>query len=384
VEITDFPFVFDNSYYLNYNVQPYLMAIALYDGKFGDKTGMPYLRALFRDDAFVVMESNAVENLQVSKLGGYNVIFVLNCKFLTSGLVQELKKAAGNGATILFFPEPEGDFASYNDFLSQLNANTIVRSDTASLPIDGIEFDHPVFNQVFSEKSNLVDFPVIKGRLVFTENTRVPESNLLWFRNKSKAVSIQPFGEGNLAVFSFPLSRLNDAFAQDLLFVPLVYAITLNSTPYQKLCYKIGTESYATLPGQLIPDFSNLRIQSNDSVQEYIPSVEVLPGNRLKINFMDYFREAGHYLVRSSGKTVSAISMNYDRSESDLRFFSSADLVSEIGKFNLKNTRVLEAQKRDFSQVYNEIRNGRKLWKMFLIMAILFLASEVIIIRFWK
>jgi hypothetical protein len=38
-EITDFPFVFDNTFYLNYTVQPYLTALALYDGKYGSFCG---------------------------------------------------------------------------------------------------------------------------------------------------------------------------------------------------------------------------------------------------------------------------------------------------------------------------------------------------------
>ena len=383
-EITDYPFIHDNTYFLNYFVQPYLKALAIYDGKYGTGSGIPYLKALFEDDEFVVMDFSAVENLQISKLSGYNTIFILNTKSLSSGLINEIKKAVENGTSVLFFPEPDGELKSYNDFLSQLNGNTIERSDTAAMKISGIEWDDPVFNQVFEERTENVDFPIIRGCFVYSQNTRIPESNLLWFGNKSKAVSIQPVGDGNLVAFSFPLSRLNKEFTRDVLFVPLIYSLTINSLPYQKLCYRIGVETYGTLPGQLVPDFSSLHILAKDSSREYIPSITVLPGNRLKFIFTDFFRDAGHYLVKSSGKTVSAISMNYNRSESDLDFFTPRELSDEIDKSRVKNTSVIETQSRNFTQVFKEIQHGRKLWKLFLIMAFVFLLTEVIIIRFWK
>jgi hypothetical protein len=383
-EITDYPFTHDNSYFLNYFVQPNLKALAIYDGKYGAKSGIPWLKALFDDDEFVVMDFNPVENLQVSKLSGYNTIFLLNTKFLSSGLINELKKTIENGTSVLFFPEPDGEIQSYNDFLNQLNANTILRFDTTSLRISGIDWDHPVFNQVFEARTENVDFPFLHGCFVFSQSTRIPESNLLWFGNKSKTVSIQPAGDGNLVVFSFPLSGLNKVFARDGLFVPLMYSLTINSLPYQKLCYKIGTETYGILPGQLVPDFTSIHILSKDSSREYIPSITVLPGNRLKFNFTGFFREAGHYMVSSSGKTVTAISMNYDRSESDLNFYTPQEISDEIGKSHIKYTSVIETQSKNFTQVFNEIQHGRKLWKIFLILALLFLMAEVIIIRFWK
>ncbi|HPT32589.1 MAG TPA: hypothetical protein PLW67_12150, partial [Prolixibacteraceae bacterium] len=97
-----------------------------------------------------------------------------------------------------------------------------------------------------------------------------------------------------------------------------------------------------------------------------------------------FFRDAGHYLVQSGGKTISAVSMNYDRSESDFDFYSPSELEAEIGKNGIRNTSVIEVQNKNFEQVYGEIRHGKKLWKLFLVFTLLFLLTEVIIIRFWK
>jgi hypothetical protein len=383
-EITDYPFTYDNSYFLNYSVQPYLKALAIYGGSFGNTSGLPYLQALFDNDEYIFLETSDADNVQVSKLSSYNTIFLLNIKKISSGLTNEIVKAAENGSSVIFFPERDGDIKSYNDFLGLLNANQIIRSDTSVQKLAGIEWEHPVYNQVFTERNEDIDFPAINGHFVFTENTRIPEIPLLWYRNKAKALSTQTTGDGNLIVFSFPLSTQNSAFAHDLLFVPTIYSLVINSLPQQKISYTIGRESYATLSRQNIQDISSLYIANTDSNKEYIPEVTVSEGNRLKINFQDFFNAAGHYLVKSSGQTVAAVSMNYDRAESDMRFLSPAELTNQIEKYRIKNTSVIEIQTRNFSQVFDEIQHGKKLWKLFLLFALLFLAAEAMIIRFWK
>jgi hypothetical protein len=309
---------------------------------------------------------------------------ILNIKSLSTGLIHELKKSAESGSTLLFFPEPEGDIRSYNEFLVLMNANTITRTDTAARQLGGIEWEHSAFSQVFEEKSEDLQFPMIRGSAHFSRGTRIAHTTLLWFRDKSDAITIGPAGDGNLIVAGFPISAQNSEFARDLLFVPLMYGLTINSLPGQKLSYKIGSDSYATLAGQMVPDLSSLNILSADSTREYIPAATLLPGNRVKFDLTDFFSESGHYLVRSGDKTISALSMNYNRSESAFDFYNPSELEAEIGKNGIRNTSVLEVQSRDFKQVYEEIKHGKKLWKLFLVLALLFIMAEVTIIRFWK
>lgn len=383
-EISDFPLIHDNTWYLNYLVQSQLNLLVLYDTRMGQPSGLPYLKALYEEDAFIKADFIAVDNLQISKLSSYQAIIIVNVKSLSTGLIHELKKVAETGTTLLFFPEPEGDLPGYNSFLSQLNASTILRTDSAARQFGGIEWDHRVFSQVFEEKSEDIQFPSVRGSVHFSRGTRASEIPLVWYRDKTNAVTIQPVGEGQLIVFGFPLSTLNREFALDQLFVPLVYSLTINSLPRQKLSYKIGKDSYATIPGQLIPELTSLTIRSADSTREFIPATTLLPGNQLKFDLTSFFRDAGHYLVQSGGKTISAVSMNYDRSESDFDFYSPSELEAEIGKNGIRNTSVIEVQNKNFEQVYGEIRHGKKLWKLFLVFTLLFLLTEVIIIRFWK
>jgi len=382
-EISDYPYVHDNSYYLNYTVQPSLKALAIYDSGPETRSGMPYLRALFSGDDYVIFEEASSENLQVSRLGSYNTIFLVNMKSLSSGIIGELKKAAENGATVVFFPETDGKTESYNNFLGILNANRITGIDTARQNISGIEWRHPVYDQVFRNITEDADLPRIYGSFIFSEDTRIPETKLLWFRNKAKAVAIQPAGDGNLIVFSFPLSPENDEFARHILFVPTLYSLVINSLPRQKIAYTIGRESQATLSRQNIAEVSSITIKT-PAEQEFIPEYSVSEGNRLKIMLNDFFSIAGHYRVTAGGTVADAISMNYDRKESDPACLSPGEIIAAIDRYHLKNTMVIEEGDRQFSEILSEIYDGMKLWKWFLAFALLFLTAEALIVRFWK
>jgi len=382
-EISDFPFVHDNTWFLNYRVQPSLKALAVYDGGYGGKSGVPYLRALFREDEYVQFEEASLENLQFSRLSSFNTIFLLNIKTLSSGFIHELKKAAENGATVVLFPELDGETATYNNFLNLMQANRITGIDTSRQKIAAIEWNNPVYDQVFKGRIDNAEFPAVNGHFSFTEDVRIPETRLIWFRNNAKAVSVQGTGDGNLIVFSFPLSTLNQEFARDMLFVPTLYSLVINSLPRQRIAYSIGENSVATLSRQNIPDGAALTALS-PSGEEFIPESGISEGNRLRINLTDFFNVAGHYQVKANGNAVDAISMNYDRKESAPELMSADELRAGIGLNNLTYTSVIEDAGKNITEVFSEITTGKKLWKWFLASALLFLLAEGLIVRFWK
>ena len=65
-------------------------------------------------------------------------------------------------------------------------------------------------------------------------------------------------------------------------------------------------------------------------------------------------------------------------------FLTNEELTSNIEKLNLKNITVLDSNKGTITNTLKETNNGSKLWKLFLILALLFLLSEILIIRLFK
>jgi len=383
-EISDYPVTHDNIYYLNYNVQPELNALAIYSASYRGNSGLRWLRALFTGDDYVNFEEMTLENLTISRLAGFNTIFIFNVFDISSGLISELARVAENGTSVIFFPEPEGNIQNYNEFLTRLSSNRIERFDTTRQRLGGIEWLHPVYAQVFRERNTEIDFPEINGNFVFSPAVRIAETPLLWFRNGSKALSTQSTGNGNLAVFGFPLSDLNETFARHILFVPTLYSLVINSLPHQMLAYTIGIDAHATLPNVAGRDITSWSVLMPENQQSFIPQIATSEENTMRMQLSSMFEKAGHYRVLSGDEMAVAISMNYDRRESDFRFHTFSQLREEVEKYNLKFISVVQNQEGRFSDAFDEITSGKRIWKWFIILALLFIAAEAAIARLWK
>lgn len=384
VEITDYPFTHDNTWFLSYYVEPKLKALAIYSNSEESREGLEYISALFENDDYVEMEEMSIQGLQISKLGEYNAIFLINPENFSSGFLNELASVVENGSSVVLFPKIGNNFEANNLFLNKFGAATVSGLDTTALEISGIDFDNRFFRDVFKEREEDALLPEINAHLKFRENIRTAESNLLWFQNGDKALSTFPYGNGKVWVFSFPLKQENEAFARDILFVPSLYNIVLNSLPNQQISYTIGEEQSYLLPRRIDVSLgSEMEIENRSTGDSFIPSMNITEqGTRLELGSM--IETAGHYLVKKEGETIAAIALNYNRQESDLRYFEANELKERLAAANVENASVIENVNDNFAEVFEEIKQGKQLWKWSILLALFFIVAEVLIARFWK
>jgi hypothetical protein len=117
--------------------------------------------------------------------------------------------------------------------------------------------------------------------------------------------------------------------------------------------------------------------------------VELIPGQRnigslTNLMVYDQVRTAGHYRVKAKDKIIAGLAFNYDRRESILSFQSSDDLAEGIEREGLKGFSILDENIRTLKDSIQDINQGKRLWKLFIIFALFFLAIEVFLLRVWS
>ncbi len=381
-EISDYPITYDNTYFFSYTVQPGLRTLAI-TGQFNDP-GLRILRALFDDDDFVELDEMHIDNVIVSRLSDYNAIFLLNAPQLSGGLVSELNRLVENGSSLIFFPDPSGEIENYNRLLGGFNANLMLRFDTLQRKIAGLDYDHPVYAQVFRERTRDADLPLINGSFIFSPAVRVAETPLLWFGNNAKALSTQSFGNGNLNVFSFPLSESNIEFVRHILFVPTLYSLAVHSLPYQKLSFTLGSDPHALLAFPASEELNTYNAIQPNTGQGFLPQLTVAGNNRLRVSLVPPFELAGNYRIESNSRLTSAISLNYDRRESDFSFYNLRQLNDQISSNPRIKAVLIDNSSKPFSEILEEITRGQSLWKWFLLAALCCMVAEALISKFWN
>ncbi|NOR76816.1 MAG: hypothetical protein GQ525_16860, partial [Draconibacterium sp.] len=384
LEITDYPFTHDNNWFISYFVEPNLKALVIYNDNSDSKEGLNYISALFEDDNYIQLDKMNIKSLQISKLNSYNTIFLINIESFTSGFLNELKDAAESGVSVVLFPGNRNNPNFNNLLISQFNANKIVGTDTTKQKISGVDFGNNFFNDVFRKREKNPILPEIAEHLTFGENVRTSETILLWFQNNDKALSVINHRSGKLWVFAFPLEKKNESFARDVLFVPTIYNIVLNSLPAQKISFTVGQNNFFDIPkNKNINLNSSIQIENLENSEKFIPATNnSIIGTRL--DFSDQITDAGHYLIKSENSTISSMAFNFDRKESDLRYYSSNELEDKFETLQLKNASLVSDVESNFSEIFNDLQNGKQLWKIFVLLALLFIVVEVLIARFWK
>ena len=384
VEISDYPFTHDNQWFISYFVEPNLKTLAIFNNNSDSKEGLNYLSALFENDNYIQLDEMNVQSLQISRLKEYNTIFLLNLENFSSGFLNELNSAVENGTSIVLFPGNLNNPSINNSFLAQFNANRVIGKDTIIQKISGIDFENKFYEDVFKKKEQNPILPEIAKHLKFEENIRTTEQNLLWFQNNDKALSMLQHKIGKIWIFSFPLCAENETFARDVLFVPTLYNIVLNSFTKQEISFVLGQNTFFDLPkNDIINPNISIEIENLKNGEKFIPAKSIT-GRGTRIEFANQILEAGHYLINNDQTVLSAMAFNYNRKESDLSYFSGSELKEKIDLLQFINATIIDDIESNFIDIFDEIQNGKQLWKLFIFLALLFILAEVMIARFLK
>ena len=93
-------------------------------------------------------------------------------------------------------------------------------------------------------------------------------------------------------------------------------------------------------------------------------------------------QEAGFYdLFLNPEDKLAKFAFNYDRKESELDYYSGDDLINYVGPL----VNVIETTDSAILTAKIEERSkGIVLWRWCIILSLIFLALEVLLLRFWK
>lgn len=384
IEITDYPITFDDKFYFSYKVTSAMSVLAI-EGE----NGNTFLNALFASDSSVVYERMQEKKLDYSAFGKYNLIILNSIGSISSGLAQELKRFLENGGGVSLIPSPNADLASYNTFLRDLNAGILSGPDTVKTVVSKINLNHPLFRDVFDASAGIgklpanVELPTVFSHYHILTNSRVASESLMRLRAGDDFLTAQPVGEGMLFLLASPLDIRFSNFPKQALFVPVFYNMALLSRPAPRLYYTIGRDELIRVTGERLKDDQVYTMRSNSSNFDFIPGkVEVNSVNFVQVH--GQLKEAGNYSMLAGSQRFMGISFNYNRSESDMKYFSADELISMLDKKEIKHIRVLAQSQKAVGQSISELNKGKQLWKYFVLATLLILLVEVLLIRMWK
>lgn len=376
VEIIDYPVTFDDRMFFTYTVSTEIPVLSL-DGQGNN----PYLQALFGSNDLFKLRSMPGFSIDFSVFSRYPLIVMNGFTNISAGLAMELQRYVEEGGSLAVFPGSNIDIPSYNALLQTLGLDTYARLDTVSMPVTSLNELHPLFDGVFEHLPENIDLPVAKKHYAITRQVRSLGQDLLQLQNGLPFFSSYRSGNGNVYLSAVPLDNAYSNFQRHSLFVPVMANVALHSGSMQPLYHTLGKDMVVNVTGGA--GQSDLIYTIKKDGFEVIPE-QRRRGNRMQLLFHDQISEAGNYFLYLGDEQIDGLSFNYDRRESVLEAYDKEALENLLADNQIEEVRIISPGQRDLGQVMHEMGMGQQLWRMMLLLALLFILIEVLILRFWK
>ncbi len=374
LRVTDFPVQFDDAYYLAAEVRERIGILVIFDG-----AATPYLqKGTMGVQAFEPVFQSASQ-VDYSRFSKYQLIILDDLGVLSSGLVKELESFMKGGGNVLVFPKGnQADLKGFAELSSLAGARRYGDWTAQTLNVSELNTNSFIFSDVYTNARANLRLPVTKGYYRMESGGPVDEEPLVTFRDGQRMLARYPLELGNLFLSSAPLGEeFSDLVKTGEVFIPMVYKMALSGRRNTRLAYTIGQdlEVELTVPIRKSAE-SLLRLRS--AKEEFVPSQRYI-GSRVKLGLEEGLSFAGVYDVLDDQEAnLGNVAFNYDRRESDLSILEMEDIRAK--GFQIPD----ETARADLSVWVGEQERGIVLWRWCVILALVMIAIESLLLRFWK
>lgn len=375
LSITDYPIQFDDKLYFTFNVPEEINILVI-----NEAAANKYLKALFGGVGIFKVDNQKSNGLDYSKLPDYNLIVLEELKNVSSGLAFELKNYVANGGNLLVFPNSRADLNSYKAFLEGFPANELTSFEEKKREVGRINTEEFIFQDVYENTNSNLRLPQTEGNFQMTKFGSRGEEQLLTYRDGSTYLGKYRKDQGHLYVCASPLNDgYNDLVRNAEVFVPMVYKMALSSAKSKQIAQFIGKDEVLEASNSLTGAETVYKMKGSE--EEFIPEQKKI-GSKVIIGINNQIKKAGFYdLFYTEEDVTEKFAYNFDRRESILDYFTDDELKTKVSQsFNVLASNTAT----DFTQYIGERSRGIVLWKWCLIAALIFLAIETLLLRFWK
>lgn len=372
VRINDKQLFFDDDYFFSYEVNEKSRVLVI-DGENAVRN-IAYVYAL--DDYYEVqsISENAFTNDQLSKtdfvvLNGLNTI--------SSATIASLVSFAKEGGTIALFPGENINFQAWNSLLQQLSLPRLTALQSVGVKVKSIQSNDAFFNGVFEKKPTDLNLPLQTKIYMSSGGSSLP---LITLQN-GLPLFVRSNSTTRAYLFCSSLTPSFGNFTSNALFSTLVLRMAELSQRTIPIALTIGADARFPLFNAPV-DESPIHLVS--------PSVDFIPRTE-RINQRTYLSiagmeaialKAGLYSIKAEAE-LGTVALNYNRTESDVSLLTAAEISAGFADQGIENTQFSTIDEGQ-SLTRIDLEKPKEYWRIFVVLALLFLLTEMALLKFLK
>lgn len=374
IQLSDYPITFDDNYFYSFFVEEKVNVLSI-----TEQESDLVFNAVFKEIENVNYKSKIHTKLDYSILNKQHFIILDRIETLSSGLSQTLKKYVESGGSLFIVPHKNISIETYNMLLSSLEIGVFSSLNNSKRTVKNLNLNHYLLNDLFSETPKNIKLPSVNKIFKLNSKINTTEQKVLSFGNNESFLSSFNYKNGNVYLLTTPLEKEFSDFITNALFAPIIYKMSVFGAQNINLSFEIHANTNIQLKNK--PENFEAVIKMKNGEMEFIPLKNNFNGKmNLKIQNMNI--KAGIYDVYTDNLSYqSKVALNYNRKESILKYYSTEDLQK---MYPFDNVKIYSGSKSTIQENIINNKEGKSLWKWFIIFSLLFLAFEIILLRILK
>jgi len=380
IEISDFPITYDNAFYFNYNLNDTNKILIIRENNKTNK----FINSVFSNLNYASLKTVSINNIQNLNFNNYNVIISDGLKQINEKLKAHFLNFSHDGGILIILPVINCNTESYNKFFNEAEQNFITGFDTSKIDAERINYNNEILKNVFKKKEQNLDMPVFLKRIIFSDQTNIDEDVLLYSEKNDKLITSGTYGSGKIFTFAQAADETYGNLVYHPLWVALLYNMAFYNTSGKNIYYTIGTDFVIHVKNKNPASENIFHILNKDKTIDIIPQFSNTDTYDYRLFINKMIQKAGHYNIVLNNKTVKGVSLNYNRRESNLEHYTYKELKNYTSDFSEKNISIINAEKELLKETVLNQNRGIRLYKLFLLLTLLFIALEILFIKILK
>jgi len=363
---------FDDQYYFAYEIADNIPVLLIN----GNNLSSKYIQSVYQTEAVIKLSINAFEQINYADFKNYETIILNEPTYVSDGLIAMLQQVVADGKSLIIIPSEKTNIPALNKLLNNFQIPNFITLQANEQKIKELNISDKIFIGVFNNFSENLQFPTIKK--YFTQQNSALEA-ILKLNDGTVVLQKNKYKKGSVYLYSFSLDPSFGDFAKHPLMVPLFLRIPQISNYDLQLAYEIGKQNRLNISTISNPISEQNQYLLSIGTQQWIPEWKIINSNTYLLIPAE-ITQAGWLTLQNKQQNIRAIALNYNRSESNLSYLNT----SALSDFGFKTAIIYEASFHNFKNTIAQDNFGLQLWKICVILALVFLASEVLILRFFS
>lgn len=360
VTIADNSLEYDNTYFFSISKPEKSNVISI-----GEPEKSNFLSRIYTSNEFNY-SNYPIQTLDYNLLDKQDAIILNELKDIPQALQTTLKSFVEKGGNLVLIPSGESSVSNLNTFLNIFGGMQFKSLGSTEKMVTKINFSHPLFSSVFEKKVDNFQYPNTKTSFEITNAAPM----VLGYSDQSSFLSAIQNSVSSVYVFAAPINKVNSNFQNSPIIVPTFYNMGQNAQKAGITALIIGENKPFIAQTTLTKDEI---VTIKNTAESFIPVQQIL-NNKVKLTFNENPKEAGNFDIYNTNQSIENISFNYNRTESNLANVNTSS-VSDFKEIS------------NVDAIFDTLQANRadnQLWKWFVILALLFIAIEVLIQKFVK